>query len=134
MTAETKLAARKGLHPIRTSPAVGSARNSMFFTRLAQVIEHGRSAIEQGATVLGRLDALRVAVEQTHANGPFQFRDRSGNGGLGRIEERGRLAHAAGLHDGHQDMEVVQLHPASDAIAQLHLGTHCKTVYSHIKT
>jgi hypothetical protein len=34
-----------------------------------------------------------------------------------------RLAHAAGLHDRHQDVEVVQLYPASDAVAQLHLGT-----------
>ena len=31
-----------------------------------------------------------------------------------------RLSHAAGLHDGHEDVQVLQLHPASDAIAQLH--------------
>ena len=31
-TAETKLAASGGMLPIRTSPAVGSAKNSMFFT------------------------------------------------------------------------------------------------------
>src|SRR6266404_3608244 len=43
--------------------------------RLAQVIEYGHSAIEQGATVLGRLDALGVALKQSHANGTFQFRD-----------------------------------------------------------
>ena len=56
----------------------------MFFTRLAQVIEHSHSAIEQGATVLGRLDALAVAVEQAHAERMLQLRDRSRNGGLGR--------------------------------------------------
>jgi hypothetical protein len=33
---------------------------------------------------------------------------------------RGRLAHAAGLHDSHQDMKVVQLQPEAGAIAQLH--------------
>src|SRR4029450_8123704 len=81
---------------------------------LTEVIEHSRSAIEKDPTVLGQLDALRVAVEQSHANSAFQFGDRPGNGGLGRIEERGRLAHVAGLHHGHQDMEVVQLHPESD--------------------
>ena len=43
--------------------------------RLAQTIEHSHSAIKQGATVLGRIDALGVAVEQPHANSTFQFRD-----------------------------------------------------------
>jgi hypothetical protein len=42
---------------------------------------------------------------------------------LGSVQERCRLLHTAGLHNGHQDVEVLQLHPASDAIAQLHLGT-----------
>ena len=93
--------------------------------RLAQVIEHGHSAIEQGATVLGRLDALAAAIEQPHADRVFKVRDRSRNGGLRGIEDLRRLAHAAGLHDRHQDVEVVQLYPASDAVAQLHPGTHC---------
>jgi hypothetical protein len=35
------------------------------------------------------------------------------------------FVHAAGLRDNHQDMKVVQLHPASDAITQQHLGTYC---------
>src|SRR6266545_5616419 len=43
--------------------------------RLAQDIEQSRSAIEQGATVLGRLDTLGVAVEQAHAECMLQFRD-----------------------------------------------------------
>jgi hypothetical protein len=34
--------------------------------------------------------------------------------------------HAAGLHDSHQDVEVLQLDPASDAIAQLHLGARLR--------
>ena len=46
----------------------------------------------------------------------------------------GRLAHAAGLHHGHEDVQVVQLHSAADAIAQLHGGTHCRTGYDDIKT
>src|SRR5262245_53713492 len=68
---------------------------------LTEFIERSRSAIEQDPPVLGQLDALRVAVEQSHTNSPFQFRDRPRNGGLGRVEERGRLAHVAGLHHGH---------------------------------
>jgi tripartite-type tricarboxylate transporter receptor subunit TctC len=36
------------------------------------------------------------------------------------VQELRRLAHAAGLHDRHQHMQIVQLHSTSDAIAQLH--------------
>ena len=120
MTAETKLAASKGVHPIRTSPAVGSARNSIFFTALAQVVEHGRSAIEQGATVLGRLDPLGGAIEQTHANVCSSSAIDLEMADCAVFRSAAALSHAASLHDGHQDVKVVQLHPASDAIAHLH--------------
>ena len=43
--------------------------------RAAQVIEDSRPSIKQGATVFGRLDTLGVAIDQTHANGLFQFGD-----------------------------------------------------------
>ena len=92
-----------------------------------QLVEGYDAVLEQGATILRRLDALRAAVEEPHTDRLFQVRDRSGNGGLCRVQDRGRLAHAAGLHDAHQDVEVVQLHPASDAIAQLHLGIPHRT-------
>src|SRR5882762_6214391 len=94
------------------------------FDALAQVIEYGHPAIEQRATVRGRLDALAVAVEQAHAERILQLRDRSRNVGLGCIEALRRLPHGAGLHHGHEDVQVLQLHPASDAIAQLHVGPH----------
>src|SRR5262249_61792844 len=90
---------------------------------LTEIIEHGRSAIEQDPTILSQQDALGVAVEQSHANSPFQFRDRPRNGGLGCIEQHGGLAHVAGLHHGHQDMKIVQLHTESDAVTRLHFGT-----------
>src|SRR5262249_21097344 len=90
---------------------------------LAEFIEHSRAAIEQDPTILGQLDALGVAVEQSNANCSFQFGDGPGNGGLSRIEKSSRLAHVAGLHHGHQDMKVVQLQPKSDAVAHLHLST-----------
>src|SRR5215467_909970 len=91
---------------------------------LAQVIEYGRSALKHRSTVLGRLDAPGSAVKQTHAHCPFQFRDRSGNGRLSHIEMNGRLVHAAGLGDSRQDTEIVQLHAACNAIADLHFGTY----------
>ena len=43
--------------------------------RLAQVVECGHTAIEQGAAILGRRDALVVADEQSYPEGAFQFRD-----------------------------------------------------------
>jgi len=45
--------------------------------RLAQVIEHGRSTIEQGATIHGRFDPPGCALDQTHTNDVFQFRSRA---------------------------------------------------------
>ena len=50
----------------------------------------------------------------------FQFRNRSGDSRLPSVQECCSLAHAARLHDGHQDMKVVQPHPTSDAITQPH--------------
>src|ERR1041384_6403363 len=88
--------------------------------RLAQVVEHSRAASEQGATVLGWLDTLGVAVEQSHANGALQTCYRSGNGGLYRVEVRRSLVHAAGLHNRHEYVEVMQRDLTADPIAQLH--------------
>jgi hypothetical protein len=58
-----------------------------------------------------------VAVEQAHAERMLQVRDRSRYSRLTGVEVLRRLAHAAGLHHGHEDVQVLQLHPAADAIA-----------------
>ena len=106
----------------------------MFFTPCRSSSKADDAALEQRATVLGRLDALGVAVEQPHAERLLQICDRSRNGGLGGVQELRRLSHAAGLHHRHQDVQVLQLHPASDAIAQLHLGIpHCRIDMAIIK-
>jgi hypothetical protein len=97
-----------------------------FLRALAQVIEDGHSALEHRPTILGGLDSPGSAVKQTHAHCPFQFRNRSGNGGLSHIEKNGRLVHAAGLRDSHQDTEVVQLHAACNVIAELHFDTYAE--------
>src|SRR4029079_18556507 len=88
--------------------------------RLAQVIEHGRATRKQGPTAISRSDTLGRAVEQTHADRAFQIGDRSGNGGLSRVQQHRCLIHAASLYDGHENMQVVQSHATSDSIAQLH--------------
>ena len=71
----------------------------------------------------GRLDPLAMAVQQAHTERMLQIRDRSRNAGLCGAETLRRFPHTASLQDSHQDVEVLQLHPASDAIAQLH-GAH----------
>src|SRR5262245_26201546 len=84
---------------------------------LAEIVKHGRPAIEQRATVFGWRDPLAVAIEQAHAERMLQFRDRSRNVGLGGVKALRRLSHGASLHYGHENVQVLQLQPASDAIA-----------------
>jgi hypothetical protein len=45
--------------------------------RLSQIVEHGRSAVEQRAAVLCRLSAMAAAIEQPHAHRLLKVRDRS---------------------------------------------------------
>ena len=91
---------------------------------LTQVIENRHAAIDQRVSLSGQLDALAVAIKQSHTERILKGRDRSRNRGLGTVEARRCLAHAARLHDGHQDVQVLELQAASDAIAQLHGSTH----------
>jgi hypothetical protein len=105
-------------------PGCGVCEKLDVLHRLVQVVEYGRSAIEQRTTTCRRLDAAGVAIEQTYAHCAFQLRNRSGNGGLGHIENGGRLVHAAGPRDSHQDMEIAQFHVACDVFAELHFGTY----------
>src|SRR5712672_1619142 len=100
---------------------------------MAQFIEYGHAAIEQGPTVIGCFDPLAVALKQPYAKRMFQFRDRPRNGGLSDAEALRRLPHAAGLHHGHEDVQVLQLHPSSDAIAQLHGSAYMCYCYHMIK-
>jgi hypothetical protein len=120
MTAETKLAANKGVQADPHLSGSGVGEKLDIPHRLAQVIEHSRSAIEQGTAVLGRLDPPVSTIDQTHADSVLQVGDRSGDGGLPGVQQRRRLVHAACLHNSHQNVKVVQPHPASDTIARLH--------------
>jgi hypothetical protein len=105
-----------------TDRRVGEGRDVLHC--LAQIVEHYRSAIEQSAPVFSRRDPLPAAVEQTHAESVFEIRNRAGNGGLPGVQKRSGLAHATSLCDGHENVKVVQFHPTSDAVAQLHGAIH----------
>src|SRR5215510_14779549 len=88
-----------------------------------QLIEYGYATIEQCTAVFRRLNPSPRAIEQSNTESRLQLCNRSRNGRLGGVEKLSCFAHAAGLHDGHEDVEVLQLHTASDAVAQLHVCT-----------
>src|SRR3954453_7004004 len=79
------------------------------FDALAQFVEYGHSAIKQCAPVFGRLDTLTMAVEQAHAERLLQIRNRFRYVGLRRIQASRRLPHAAGLHNCHEGVQVLEL-------------------------
>lgn len=95
--------------PIRTSPAVGSARN---LDRMMELIKYSRSAIEKCPAASGRGDSLGLAIEQGRAYSTFEFGNRTRYRGLRSIEERSGPPHATVLCDSHQNMKVVKLHSA----------------------
>ena len=72
MMVETKLAASGTVPPIRTSPAVGSARNSISLTPCRNSSKAAWLRSEHGAPVFGELDAVRIALQQAHAEGVLQ--------------------------------------------------------------
>jgi hypothetical protein len=65
-----------------------------------------------------------MPVEQAHAQRMLQLADGSGNVGLRCVEDFRCLAHAAGLHHRHEDVEILQFHSTSNAIAELHGPIH----------
>src|SRR5215475_3941656 len=87
---------------------------------LAKSVEDGNAAVEQSATVFGRRHALAAAIEQADPDETLQFRDGPRDRRLCRVKERGGLVHAPRLGDGHEDMQVMQSDPQSNAIARLH--------------
>lgn len=50
----------------------------------------------------------------------LQVRNRFRDGGLGHVDVPRGFAHAAGLHDRHQDIEVTQFEAALDAVVPGH--------------
>ena len=85
---------------MRSSPAVGSARNSISFTPWRKssiaICPYFRS---NGAVGSG-LDAFAATVKEPHAERSLKRCDRIGNGRLGNVQLRGRFYHAAVLNHG----------------------------------
>src|SRR5262249_21372687 len=99
---------------------IGDELNVLY--RLTQIVEHGGSAVEQGAAILRRLGAMTAAIKQPYGDHIFKISDRPRDSGLRGVQDLRRLAHAASLDNGHQHVKIVQFHTASDAITQQHLG------------
>src|SRR4051812_11314853 len=84
------------------------------FDALTKIVENGYAAVQQRAAIFRRLDALRTAVEQAHAEGVLEVCDGPGNCRLGCVQLSCRHAHTAGLNHGHQYMQIVELEAASN--------------------
>src|SRR5215510_14685505 len=59
----------------------------------------------------------------------LEVRNRFRDVGLGCVQLPRRLPHTAGLHHRHEHVQVLQLDPPADAIAQLHTGHPYEFVY-----
>src|SRR5262245_16670633 len=79
---------------------------------LLELVEDGDATLEQCTAILSWLDALRTAVQKRDAERVFQVCNCLRNGGLGHVEMIGCFAHAAHLHDSHQDIKLAQLQAA----------------------
>src|SRR5262249_32215619 len=94
---------------------------------LAQLVERGKPALEQGLAIGRRLDPLAAAIEQADAERTLQVSDRLR---YDRVRDRqafGGSRHAAGLNDGEQDIDVPQFEAATDAVLPLHVSLHRQT-------
>src|SRR5262249_26613620 len=91
---------------------------------LLELVENDGPALEQGAAVDRRLDTLRIAVKQAHAEGMLQIGDHLGDGRLRNAEMCRRLGHAAALHDGEEHVEIAQPETAANLAFPVDLSCH----------
>src|SRR5262245_62996910 len=82
--------------------------------------EHGRAAMDEGAAIGGRLDALRCAVEETHAERMLEVGDGLRDDRLRDGKPLRRLGHAPRLGDSEKDVQVAQLDASTDPVAPRH--------------
>ena len=87
---------------------------------LAQVVEDRDAALLQCEAVGRRHDAAPPAVDQSHAERVFELGNRLGYGRLRDVEAARRLAHAAGVDQGGEDVEVAQLEATLGALVPGH--------------
>jgi len=90
------------------------------FDALTQFVEDGHAAIDDLTAIYGRLDTIRSAVEETHAQRMLKFADRLRNHRVRYRELYRCLGHAPGLRDGKQNMEVPQLDATADTVCPIH--------------
>src|SRR5437762_8867563 len=82
--------------------------------RLLQLIEDSNAPPYESAAIHRRLDALRVAIEQSHAECVFKISDHFRNGGLRNTQLLRRLCHAPTLDNREKYMQIAQLEPAAN--------------------
>ena len=112
------------LPPMLDFPERRVAQKLYIFHPLTQVIKHRCRAVEQRATIGGRLNTFAATIEEAHANCAFSFRDCPRDRGLGGVEALRRLSHAASLNHGREDVEVLQLELVARQIPKSPYPTH----------
>src|SRR5262245_515312 len=76
------------------------------FNTAAYFIEHRGAALNERQSVRSRFDTSPAPVKQAHSECVLQIRDRLRYCGLRHMQPNRSASHSAGLHNGHQDIEV----------------------------
>src|SRR5262249_34852625 len=87
---------------------------------LSEFVEDRNAALEQGAAVERRRNALRAAVEQRHTQYVFEFCDRLRHNRTRDREMFGRLRHISLFDHGHEHVKVARPEASTDAVGPLH--------------
>jgi hypothetical protein len=89
--------------------AAGIGQEFEFFNALAQFVEYGSTAFEQGPTIDRWLDTLRSPIEKAEADSMLNIGNGLRNRRLRDRKVGSRLSHAARSRDGEQDVQVRNL-------------------------
>ncbi len=96
------------VHPIRTSPCVGSAKTSMSLIPCLNSSNTARVRVKQYIPVYGRLDTAWAAIEKPRTQRVFEIGNHFRHVGLRYAKLGGGLRHAPVLDDREKQVQVPQ--------------------------
>src|SRR6202008_3449897 len=88
------------------------------------LVKGREAALEESMAIDRRLDSLRTTVEQFDPDSVLEIGDHLRHAGLRYTEMRGRLGHAAALHDGEKEMQIAQPQAAADLAVGIDFSSH----------
>src|SRR5262249_33110816 len=99
-----------------------------------ELVEGGQPMREQRTAIECRHDAAARAIKQPHTERMLQARNRARHDRLRDGKMLSGFRHASSLHRRKQNVHVLQLEPAANAILPLHLRSIAIWTYSQRKT